>query len=44
MAESDNRLVNGVDNGWFGDCDTVSVVKFLLYLIRIEMSNSCGFR
>jgi hypothetical protein len=27
MAESDNRLINGVDNGWFGDCDIVSVVK-----------------
>jgi len=27
MAESDNRHINGVDNGWFGDCDIVSVVK-----------------
>ena len=26
MAESGNRHINGVDNGWFGDCDTVSVV------------------
>jgi hypothetical protein len=44
MAEGDNRLINGADNGGFGDCDIVSVVKFLLYLIRIEMSNSCGLR
>lgn len=26
MAESDNRTIDGVDNGWFGDCIIVSVL------------------
>ncbi len=27
MAESDNRHINGVDNGWLGDCIIVSAMK-----------------
>ena len=27
MAESDNRDINGVNNGWLGDCIIVSAVK-----------------
>jgi hypothetical protein len=27
MAESDNRYIIGVDNGWFGDCDNDADVK-----------------
>jgi len=27
MAESDNRHINGADNGWFGDCGNGADVK-----------------
>ena len=30
MAESDNRAINGVDNGWLGDCIIVSAMTKVL--------------
>jgi len=55
MAESDNRHIIGVDNGWFGDCDNDADVKCRFYSWHssnateekrfvVETSNRCGRR
>ena len=39
MAESDNRYINGVNNGWLGDCIIVSAVKCNHKITQISTRN-----